>query len=155
MALQVLRKTGSSETKEAVQKAEHWLGQVRANSIVAAATLLLASALDSSASAAFRQEECLRLIHHAQTLDGGWGPYPDSPPEPFDTAIVLLALANFSQKPGVGDSVRRGRSFLAAQQNSDGSWPATTRPPGGDSYAQRLSTTGWATLALLATEEKK
>jgi hypothetical protein len=155
MALRVLRKSGSTETKEAVQKAERWLGQVRANSIVAAATLLLASALDSSGSSAFRREECLRLIRRAQTLDGGWGPYPDSPPEPFDTAIVLLALANFPQKPGVGDSVLRGRSFLAAQQNSDGSWPATTRPPGGDSYAQRLSTTGWATLALLATREKE
>jgi hypothetical protein len=46
---------------------------------------------------------------------------------------------------------------LLARQATDGSWPATTRPPGVESYAQQLSTTGWATLALLATrgQEKK
>ena len=35
-------------------------------------------------------------------------------------------------------------------QEADGSWPETTRPPGADSYAQRISTTGWALLALLS-----
>ncbi|MEX0713581.1 MAG: hypothetical protein WD278_14585 [Pirellulales bacterium] len=37
------------------------------------------------------------------------------------------------------------------QQLEDGSWPETTRPAGGQSYAQRISTTAWATIALLAT----
>jgi hypothetical protein len=50
--------------------------------------------------------------------------------------------------------IQRGRAFLLAQQNTDGSWPATTRPSGGDSYAQMMSTTGWATLAVLETREK-
>jgi len=70
----------------------------------------------------------------------------------FDTAIVLLALA--AEKPaGMTGRILQGRDFLATQQQKDGGWPATTRPPGGESYAQRLSTTGWATLALLATRE--
>ena len=47
----------------------------------------------------------------------------------------------------------RGRAFLLTQQQPDGSWIETTRPPGNVSYAQRISTTGWATLALLATRE--
>ncbi len=42
-------------------------------------------------------------------------------------------------------------SFCSPQQEADGGWPATTRPPGVDSYAQRMSTTGWALQALLAS----
>ena len=49
--------------------------------------------------------------------------------------------------------IARGKGFLIAQQQEDGSWIETTRPPGNVSYAQRISTTGWATLALLATRE--
>jgi hypothetical protein len=51
----------------------------------------------------------------------------------------------------VKDMITRGRAFLLAEQQDDGSWVETTRPPGNVSYAQRISTTGWATLALLAT----
>jgi hypothetical protein len=42
---------------------------------------------------------------------------------------------------------------IAAQQE-DGGWPETTRPTGGTSHAQRISTTGWATLALLGTRPR-
>jgi hypothetical protein len=52
-------------------------------------------------------------------------------------------------------SIARGREFLAREQLADGSWPATTRPSGGDSYAQKISTTGWALLALLRTREAR
>jgi Squalene-hopene cyclase C-terminal domain len=114
--------------------------------------LLLAASGDHGPAAKSRRHECLTLISRGQTKDGGWGPYADSPPEVFDTALVLLALAN-SKAAAIEDRVRRGRNFLATQQDPDGGWPATTRPPGGESYAQRLSTTGWATLALLATRE--
>jgi hypothetical protein len=41
--------------------------------------------------------------------------------------------------------------ILLAQQRAAGDWAATTRPSGTESDAQRMSTTGWATLALLAT----
>ena len=57
------------------------------------------------------------------------------------------------QSPEICGMIARGRAFLVAQQQEDGSWIETTRPPGNVSYAQRISTTGWATLALLATRE--
>ena len=49
-----------------------------------------------------------------------------------------------------GSAIARGRAYLVAQQLDDGSWPETTRPANQESYAQRISTTGWALLALLA-----
>ncbi|MGE0129447.1 MAG: prenyltransferase/squalene oxidase repeat-containing protein [Blastocatellales bacterium] len=150
LALRTLKKTALSETKDVIERADRWLAQASPNNLLTAAVLLLAN--ESSRS---RQDQCLKLIRAAQTSDGGWGPYADSPPEPFDTAVVLLALSEFRREPGIDDLIRRGRGFLTAQQNPDGSWPATTRPPGGDSYAQMMSTTGWATLALLETRERK
>jgi hypothetical protein len=149
MALETLRKAG--EPSGAISKAEIWLRRASPNTVLTAATLLLATAYDTSKAAQLRQEECLKLIRSAQSGDGGWGPYADSPPEVFDTAVVLLALAESRKKHQVEQEIRRGRGFLVAQQNRDGSWPATTRPSGGDSYAQLISTTGWATLALLET----
>jgi hypothetical protein len=153
MALRTLKKAGSSETKDAVQKAERWLDRVAPENVLTAAAVLLAAEFGSGEAKRLKQEDCLKLIRAAQTREGGWGPYVDSPPESFDTAVVLLALGQVRHKPGIVDLIRRGRDFLIAQQNRDGSWPETTRPPGGDSYAQSLSTSGWATLALLETRE--
>jgi len=166
MALRTLKKANLSETKNTIERAAAWLRQASPNNVLTAAALILASASGPDQSSKLKQgrlkhgrlkqgrlkqEQCLKLIRTAQTRDGGWGPYADAPPESFDTAVVLLALSGLRREPGVDDLIRRGRSFLTAQQNPDGSWPATTRPAGGDSYAQLMSTTGWATLALLET----
>jgi hypothetical protein len=151
IALQTLKQADASGTSDAIRKAEDWLRQARPNNVLSAATLLLVSARQSEKSGRPKREECLTVIGRGQTRDGGWGPYADSPAEPFDTAVVLLSLTDLRFVSGVDEMIRRGRSFLANRQNPDGSWPATTRPPGGTSYAQRISTTAWATLALLAT----
>ena len=103
--------------------------------------------------APFGTNASLELLRRGQSDDGGWGPRASSPPEPFDTALALLALAKCDQSPDIRGMIARGRAFLIAQQQEDGSWIETTRPPGNVSYAQRISTTGWATLALLATRE--
>jgi len=153
MALNALKKAGSPETKEAVRKAGLWFDRVSPDNVLTAASVVLASDGLFGESSRPKQDDCLKLIRRAQARDGGWGPYFDSPAESFDTAVVLLALARVRHKPGIVDLIRRGRDFLIAQQNRDGSWPETTRPSGGESYAQRLSTTGWATLALLETRE--
>jgi hypothetical protein len=145
LACRTLEQAAAPETKEALGKAQAWLGRAQPDNVLAAATLLLAAA---------GVERCLDVIRQAQSHDGGWGPYADSPPEPFDTAVVLLALAEWREAPGVQEMIQRGREFLVAQQNPDGGWPATTRPPGGESYAQRISTTAWATLALLGTRHR-
>jgi hypothetical protein len=49
-------------------------------------------------------------------------------------------------------AIASGRSFLLSLQVADGSWPETTRPSNQESYAQRISTTGWALLALIDTQ---
>ncbi len=144
-ALNVLQRAGTEQT--AAEKAERWLATVKPANLLETATILRARDHSSTQAAAVH----VRSLQRAQTSDGGWGPFPDSPPEVFDTAIVLLALTGFRDKEGVAQTIERGRAFLAGSQNDDGSWPATTRPRGGESYAQQMSTTAWATLALLHT----
>jgi squalene cyclase len=151
MAWRVLRNADAPGTAEAVRKAGKWFRQSPSTTVLAAATSILSLTPDAAESARTRQRDGVELLRRAQTRDGGWGPYADSPPEAFDTAIALLALAETRETPGVEEMIQRGRSFLMAQQHPDGGWPATTRPSGGQSYAQRTSTTGWAMLALLAT----
>jgi len=141
-----------AQIARAAQRAETWLRQRRPQNVMLAATLVLAFAHAQDRAAQELRAESLQLLQRTQTRDGGWGPYANAPPEAFDTALVLLAFAQVHpQQPQLRPRIQRGRQFLAASQNPDGSWPATTRPSGGDSYAQLMSTTGWATQALLAT----
>ena len=140
MAVRVLNEAGSEG--DATRKAEQWLATRNPANVLETATLLLASP---------GRRDYISKLREAQTGDGGWGPFPDAPPEIFDTAIALLALARLGDTDGLASLIQQGRSFLIANQNADGSWPATTRPRGGESYAQQFSTTAWATLALLHT----
>ena len=137
--------------RRAVARIDTWVRRRRVVNVFDAAAVLLA--LDGAQDAAARRQrqQCLSLIRRGEARAGGWGPYLGAAPEPFDTALVLLALARLHRESGVGSMRRRGRAYLVAAQKEDGSWPETTRPAGAESYAQRLSTTGWATLALLAT----
>lgn len=153
MAWRTLVRAGVSETSGAIQKAEAWLINVRPNNVPNTAVLLMLAVRNEGQLDARSPTESLDFLRLAQTQDGGWGPYKDSPPEVFDTALVLLALAEARDQPGVAEMIQRGRTFLHTEQLPDGSWPATTRPSGGQSYAQQISTTGWATLALLQTSE--
>ena len=52
-----------------------------------------------------------RLLRRGQSDDGGWGPRVSSPPEPFDTALVLLGLAKCDQSPEVRGMIVRGRAL--------------------------------------------
>jgi hypothetical protein len=87
----------------------------------------------------------------AQSGDGGWGPHPKTPSENFDTALALIALA---QSRGPAAAAGRGRRFLLERQQESGGWQETTRPAGSQSYAQHISTSAWAALALIATNGK-
>jgi hypothetical protein len=72
----------------------------------------------------------------------------------------VLALSSLDVEPRLArsaytaqelkDAIAAGKKYLVAQQRPDGSWPETTRPANQESYAQRISTAGWAMLALLA-----
>ena len=154
MAMKVLQQDGSDKSIAANRRAGAWLSRVTPNSVLTAATLIMATTATPGSpgqSTQRQRRQSLTLLRAGQTSDGGWGPYAKSPPEVFDTAVALLALNELRKEAGVDDLIRRGRAFLVSQQQSDGSWIETTRPSGGESYAQRLSTTGWATLALLMT----
>ena len=94
------------------------------------------------------KKRALDRFTRMQTSDGGWGPRQGAPAEVFDTALVMLAL----RASGEPELIPRGRAFLIRTQQAAGGWPETTRPTGSQSYAQHISTTAWATLALLATE---
>ena len=129
----------------ALARADQWLRRQRPVTVLDAGALLLGPADE------VQRVTCLELLRKGEFKEGGWGPYVTSAPEVFDTAVVLLGLAEFPDEAGVAEMRRHGRKFLVETQQPDGSWPETTRPSGGESYAQRISTTGWATLALLTT----
>ena len=101
---------------------------------------------------------CLMSLTDGQAQDGGWEPYVTSQSEAFDTALAVLALASLPDAKSTSavystvelrEVIQRGRSYLITSQTADGSWLETIRPPGLESYAQRISTTAWALLALL------
>ncbi|MCI0746366.1 MAG: terpene cyclase/mutase family protein [Verrucomicrobia subdivision 3 bacterium] len=149
MALGMLEASGSEPT--AAAKAVRWLENAKPMNVLEAAALVMRFARATNHATLAKMEQSLAMIRRAQGNEGGWGPFPDTPAEPFDTAVVLLALAEVRSLDKVEAMIAGGRRFLISEQNADGSWPATTRPRGGESYAQQLSTTGWATLALLKT----
>jgi hypothetical protein len=136
---------------EPVARADRWLLQSQPKAVLDAAAVLIGLQDCDHTLAKEQRARCLERIRRGEARSGGWGPYVTSPPEPFDTAVVLLGLLSVRHEPAVAQMIARGRRFLIDAQQEDGSWPETTRPPGGISYAQRLSTTGWATQALLVT----
>lgn len=140
LARQTLTAADAAKFAEPIARANHWLLGVKPSNVPDAAALLMASS---------DRRDCIDYLLAAQASNGGWGPHAMSPAEPFDTAIALLALR------GHDKAIARGRAFLIANQQQDGGWPETTRPPGGQSYAQRISTSAWATLALILTDTKR
>jgi hypothetical protein len=151
LAGRLLQRAGADKHGEAVARAADYLRRRPVKTVPDAAAQLLALEGVAGTDAADRRKECLALLAGAQTKEGGWGPYVKSAPEAYDTALVLLALSRSGDAGELKTMRQRGRAFLVATQERDGSWPETTRPAGATSYPQRLSTAGWATLALLAT----
>lgn len=153
-ARRVLVRVNDPRHRDPIARADRWLRKIEVRSVLDAAAVLIALEESDDADARKQRQRCLELIRQGQARDGGWGPYLKAPPEPFDTALVLLALAMQRDDADLRERVRRGRAFLVALQRADGSWEETTRPAGATSYAQRVSTSGWATLALLATRPR-
>jgi hypothetical protein len=148
LAHDFLSQVDSNRYQPQIEKAKNWLRSLKPVTLLDASAILGSGEGDRGAA--------LNLVSRGQSDDGGWGPYPDSPPENFDTAVVLIALNRIhTPTPEIVSRIDRGRGYLIAGQGADGAWTETTRPSGGESYAQRLSTTAWATLALLATASEK
>ena len=143
-----------------VVQADRWIRGLTPESVIDAAGTILALELASDVMAENLRRTCLSILRQGQSADtGGWGPYVTAAPQVFDTAIAVLALSSLEAEPRLARSAYRpeqlkeaiasGKKYMAAQQKPDGSWPETTRPANQESYAQRISTTGWALLALL------
>jgi hypothetical protein len=150
LAVATLRQAGTGPYREAIARAETWLRKAPLDSVLDAAAVLLALGKAADPAAKVQRQRCLEMLRKGEARTGGWGPYVRSAPEVFDTAVVLLALAQQEQTADVRARRQRGRAYLLRMQEKDGSWIETTRPTGAESYAQRISTTAWATMALLA-----
>lgn len=159
MCRRVLKRADAKRFRKQIARAGAWLRRQRPKSVIEAAAVLLGTAEARDKESADLRDRCLAVIKKGQADSGGWGPYVNSAPEPFDTAVVLLALSSLrtddERDTAVAKIIERGRRSLIESQSPDGSWPETTRPAGAESYAQRLSTAGWATHALLATRPPK
>jgi hypothetical protein len=151
LARRTLHHADPRRYRDAIARADIWLRKTGIDSTVDAAAVLLGLGKAEDTAAQAQKKRCLEHIRKGESRTGGWGPYLLSPAEVFDTAIVVLALSGQKQTAEVKAWTKRGRAFLLSMQEKDGAWPETTRPSGGGSYAQRVSTTGWATLALLAS----
>ena len=160
-ALNTLRRAGAADLAPIIARGERWLHEIEVKTVLDAAAVVLALAGSDGGAVTRQRQACLDIIVRGRASSGGWGAYLTSPTEPFDTAVVVLALVSLLDRPMVAaptldraeldQFIQEGRAFLLAEQLDDGSWIETTRPPGQQSYAQYVSTTAWATLALLAT----
>lgn len=142
-----------------VVQADRWLRGLTVENVLDASALILGLDLSSDVMAENLRRTCLSILRTGQAPSGGWGPFVTASPQVFDTAMAVLALGTLDAEPRLArstyrpdelkDAIAKGRAYLVSQQRPDGSWPETTRPAGQESYAERISTTGWAMLALL------
>lgn len=146
LARSVLQQTRAARFDGPIGKSSAWLRSRNPANTVDTAALILSFPTDA--------ERHLAQLEQWQTSDGGWGPRRSAPAEAFDTALVLLALQSIPSTKRTHFLIERGRAFLIGMQQEEGGWPETTRPAGNQSYAQHISTSGWATLALLATDRE-
>jgi hypothetical protein len=133
LARELLRRGGPGFAA-AARKAEGWLERQRPSHPMDIAALVLS--LHRATGAA--------RLASMQASDGSW-----NGGEVFDTAIAVIALQAVNP-----EAAARGRAWLLRNQLEPGGWRGTTRPPGGQSYAQHISTTAWALQALLAASDR-
>jgi hypothetical protein len=148
-AIETLRQFDAERFRASISKAEAWLQNRPIQNTDDAASVLLVTS-SSSPGDQKRIDEAINFLKRGQNSDGGYGPFSRSASEPFDTALAVIALARFRDRKGASEMRQRGRDYLIKNQKPDGSWTESTRPAGAESYAQRISTTSWATMALLS-----
>lgn len=150
MARNTLRRIDAKRYASAIGLADEWLDRQPITTTPVAAAVLFQQRGDDGD----RKNHARVFLRRSQNDDGGWGPRRGSPTETFDTALAAVALA-MDARVADRDRLRRARALLIGTQQPSGYWTETTRPPGGESYAQRVSTTSWALRALLATAKPR
>lgn len=151
--------SGMQPDNFSIVQTDRWIRGLTPDNVLDASATILALELSSDVMAENLRRNCLSILRTGQSPEGGWGPYVTAAPQVFDTALAILALGTLEVEPRLARSAYRpeqlkeaianGKKYLVSQQKADGSWPETTRPANQESYAQRISTTGWALLALL------
>ena len=142
-----------------IVQADKWIRGLTPENVLDASATVLALDLASDVMAENLRRNCLSILRTGQSPAGGWGPYVTAAPQVFDTAMAVLALGSLEAEPRLArsayrveelkEAVANGKKYVVSQQRPDGSWPETTRPANQESYAQRISTAGWAMLALM------
>jgi len=142
-----------------IVQADKWIRGLTPENVLDASATVLALDLASDVMAENLRRNCLSILRTGQSPAGGWGPYVTAAPQVFDTAMAVLALGSLEAEPRLArsayrveelkEAVANGKKYIVSQQRPDGSWPETTRPANQESYAQRISTAGWAMLALM------
>jgi hypothetical protein len=145
MARRTMERAEETRFNEAIARADRWLRDVDVATTVNAAAVVLAFENRKDTGSRSRVDQALNVLIASQNGDGGWGAFPKTPAEPFETAMALLALNTVRDKSEIEGRIARGRAFLASAQFKDGGWP-------GETYARHISASAWATLALLTTK---
>lgn len=148
MSRRVLVEADSDRFAAQIAAADRWLRSSESKRIVDASGILLGLAKADDAAAERQRARCVDVLKAAQQASGGWGLFANRQTEAFDTAIAIIALASLGEEHDAAEAIRRGCDYLTATQAEEGSWEETTRPAGWESYAHRVSTTAWATMAL-------
>ena len=153
-----LIESGMQPDNFTIVQADKWIRGLTPENVLDASATILALELSSDVMAENLRRTCLSILREGQAPTGGWGPTVTTAPQVFDTAVAVLALSTLQAEPRLARSAYRpeelteaianGKKYLVSQQRPDGSWPETTRPANQESYAQRISTTAWALLAL-------
>jgi hypothetical protein len=157
-ARRVLVRAKSAEYTRAIERADGWLRTVKPSNTPDASAILFGMGTATDEPGRTLRASALEFLKRGQAPEGGWGPYSTVAAQPFDTAVAILALSEVDgdarpafTREELRRAIERGRAYLARQQERDGSWVETTRPSGQESYAQRISTSAWALLALFET----
>ena len=160
LARRSLVAAADSQFGPAIVRADRWLRVASVATVLDASAVVLGLDRSADGDAMSQRAKALETLRRGQAQSGGWGPYVTAAAEAFDTALALMAMNTVRRaqlaRPPMPDSdvdtvIAKGRGFLLSLQAADGSWPETTRPSNQESYAQRISTTGWALLALMDT----
>ena len=120
-ALRVLTRAGVPDLAAVIARADAWVRGVQAQTVIDAAAVVLALGVADDTAAIAQRQRCLALIMEGRAPSGAWGPYLTSAVEPFDTALVLLALQPLLGQPelvapaidavALREAVDRGRAF--------------------------------------------
>lgn len=143
LARQSLMGADAKRFSATIAKSDSWFRKAAIRSVPDAAAIAMSSA----------RADAVNYLLGSQGSTGGWGPQKNAPAEAYDTAIAALALSRKSS-PEARRAAAKGRAYLVLTQLPEGGWTETTRPAGGRSYAQHISTTAWALIALLAHADK-